>query len=154
MAIIINDEVKVKYDFKDIFDEIFKIVVDKLNLTKDYDFSVSFISDKKIREINSNYRNIDKETDVISFAMLDSEDIVNKDISDLDLGDIFISVDTALRQAESLNQSLEREIIFLFTHGLLHLLGYDHQSEEDEKVMFKLQEEIIYEVTNADNRKI
>ena len=97
--------------------------------------------------MNRDYRNIDKATDVISFAMLDSLDEVSHDDSDLDLGDIFISVQTASEQAKSLNQSVNREILFLFIHGLLHLLGYDHQNLEEETVMFNLQEEIIDEIT-------
>lgn len=151
MAVLINNEVEITYDFKDLFNQVVRVTYDKLNIKKAYDLSVNFIDDKTIQEINKNYRNIDKKTDVISFAMLDNLDIVSQDDSDLDLGDIFISVETAQEQALSLNQSIEREILFLFTHGLLHLLGYDHIKKSDEEVMFSLQEEIINEVIRADS---
>lgn len=147
MALLINDEVKVDYQFKELFEEVINIVYKKLNISKDYDLSVSFVDDKKIRQINNDFRNINKKTDVISFAMLDSQDIVSQDDSDLDLGDIFISIETATQQAKEINQSRNREILFLFIHGLLHLLGYDHQDIETEKIMFNLQEEIINEVS-------
>lgn len=147
MALLINDEVKVDYQFKELFEEVINIVYNKLSINKDYDLSVSFVDDKKIRQINNDFRNIDKKTDVISFAMLDSQDIVSQDDSDLDLGDIFISIETATQQAKEINQSRNREILFLFIHGLLHLLGYDHQDIETEKIMFNLQEEIINEVS-------
>ncbi len=151
MAILINKEVEVTYDFKHIFDQVVDIAFKKLNIYKEYDLSVNFVDDKTIREINKNYRNIDSKTDVISFAMLDNLDIVSQDGSDLDLGDIFISIETAKAQAISINQSTEREILFLFIHGLLHLLGYDHIEKSDEEVMFTLQEEIINEVIRADS---
>lgn len=147
MALLINDEVKVDYQFKELFEEVINIVYKKLNISKDYDLSVSFVDDKKIRQINNDFRNINKKTDVISFAMLDSQDIVSQDDSGLDLGDIFISIETATQQAKEINQSRNREILFLFIHGLLHLLGYDHQDIETEKIMFNLQEEIINEVS-------
>lgn len=147
MALLINDEVKVDYQFKELFEEVINIVYNKLSINKDYDLSVSFVDDKKIRQINNDFRNIDKKTDVISFAMLDSQDIVSQDDSGLDLGDIFISIETATQQAKEINQSRNREILFLFIHGLLHLLGYDHQDIETEKIMFNLQEEIINEVS-------
>ena len=146
MALIINNEANIEYDFNEIFNKVIEVTLQRLKIDKEYDMSVSFIDDKQIKEMNRDYRNIDKSTDVISFAMLDSQDIVNQDESDLDLGDIFISVETAKEQALRLNQSTNREILFLFIHGLLHLLGYDHLVLEDERVMFKLQEEILNEV--------
>ncbi len=146
MALLINNETDLNYDFQSVFDESIKITFDTLKVSKDYDLSVSFINDTTIKTMNRDYRNIDKATDVISFAMLDSLDEVNHDESGLDLGDIFISVETAAKQAKNLNQSLNREILFLFIHGLLHLLGYDHQNLEEEAAMFSLQEEIIDEI--------
>lgn len=146
MALLINKNFNLDYDFANLFNEVITITLSKLNIKKDFDLSVSFIDDQEIKAINNEYRNINKKTDVISFAMLDSPDMVQHDESQLDLGDIFISVETAKQQAISLNQSLEEEILFLFIHGLLHLLGYDHQETKDEKIMFKLQEEILNEI--------
>ena len=82
---------------------------------------------------------------MISFAFLDNEDrnAIYKSKEPVCLGDIYISVDKAKEQAEEYGHSLKRELSFLFVHGLLHLLGYDHMTEEDEKVMFRLQDEIL-----------
>ena len=92
-------------------------------------------------ELNKNYRKIDRETDVITFALEDNEE-VNEEEHRL-LGDIYISVDKAKSQALEYGHSFKREICFLAVHGFLHLLGYDHMKKEDEEVMFKLQEEIL-----------
>lgn len=146
MALLINNEVNIEKDFTVLFNEVLKTTFLKLELENNFDLSVSFIDDKQIKQMNNEYRKINKKTDVISFAMLDSPDLVKQDDSELDLGDIFISVETAKAQAKSLNQSLNRELLFLFIHGLLHLLGYDHMNKEDEENMFHLQEEILNEV--------
>jgi probable rRNA maturation factor len=99
------------------------------------------VDNKKIREINRDYRNIDRETDVISFALEDFKDITYIDYRLL--GDIYISIDKARGQAIEYNHSFLRELSFLTIHGLLHLLGYDHMSEYDEKIMFEKQELIL-----------
>ena len=115
-------------------------IKDKISL------SLTFCLDDYIHELNLEYRGIDRETDVISFAFEDDSSykklVSNQDVP-RDIGEIFICVDVAKRQAEEYKHSFEREMAFLFVHGLLHLLGYDHMSEEDEKVMFKLQDEIM-----------
>lgn len=104
-------------------------------------FSVIIVDNKTIREINKNYRDIDRETDVISFALNDEK---NENYSDINmLGDIYISIEKAKEQANLYNHSLVRELSFLSVHGFLHLLGYDHMKEEDEKIMFKKQESIL-----------
>ena len=109
--------------------------------------SVTIVDLDTIHEINKTYRNIDRPTDVISFAFLDSLDI--KPIRGIPtlLGDIYICKEIALSQKEEYGHSLRRELAFLFTHGLLHLFGYDHvNSDEEEKIMFTLQDEILNEV--------
>lgn len=106
-------------------------------------FSIIFVDDKKIHELNREYRNIDRITDVISFAFEDNMNIHNDDIRVL--GDIYICVPQAIRQAELYKHDLNRELSFLAVHGLLHLLGYDHMTKEDEKIMFGLQKEILDE---------
>lgn len=108
--------------------------------------SLALIDDEKIQEINKQYRNIDRSTDVISFAFLDNNenrDKILKSKKDVVLGDIYISIDHALSQSKSYGHSEKREFSFLFVHGLLHLLGYDHIKKEDEEIMFPLQEEIL-----------
>ena len=94
------------------------------------------ISDNSfIKEYNKNYRNIDKETDVLSFPS-DEEG---------ELGDIIISIDRAKDQAKEYGHSLKRELSFLLCHGILHCLGFDHQTKDEEEVMFSLQEKILDE---------
>lgn len=106
-------------------------------------FNVIFTDNKQIRQINKEYRNIDRETDVISFALEDNEEITFE-FGRL-LGDIYISVDKIKSQAEEYGHSEKREMLFLCIHGLLHLLGYDHMTKEDEEIMFKKQELILNE---------
>ena len=104
-------------------------------------FNVIIVDSEKIQEINKTYRGIDRVTDVISFALEDNEDIVYDDFRLL--GDIYICIDKIYSQAEEYGHSVLRELSFLTIHGFLHLLGYDHMNEEDEKIMFKRQEEIL-----------
>jgi probable rRNA maturation factor len=107
------------------------------------EFSVIIVDNKRIHEINKEYRGIDRPTDVISFALEDNEEI------EFDhyrvLGDIYISIDKVKEQAKAYGHSEKRELAFLTIHGFLHLLGYDHMEPEDEKVMFGKQEEILNE---------
>ena len=100
--------------------------------------SIIIVDNEKIHEINKKYRQIDRPTDVISFALGDGEEVLPSE-----LGDIFVSFDKAKEQALEYGHSLYREVAFLITHGMFHLLGYDHQTEDDEKIMFKKQEEIL-----------
>ena len=104
-------------------------------------FNVIIVDNKKIREINRDYRNIDRETDVISFALEDDKSFNTTEVRML--GDIYISIDRVRSQAEEYGHSFKRELYFLAIHGLLHLLGYDHMKKEDEEVMFAKQEEVL-----------
>ena len=104
-------------------------------------FNVIFINNEEIHKINKQYRGIDRETDVISFALEDNKEI-NLEVGRL-LGDIYISVDKIKSQAKEYGHSEKREMAFLTVHGLLHLLGYDHMNKEDEEIMFKEQELIL-----------
>jgi probable rRNA maturation factor len=104
-------------------------------------FSIIFVNDDEIHNMNKEYRGVDRVTDVISFALEDNEDIVYNEIRVL--GDIFICIPQMKRQAQEYGHSEKRELAFLTVHGMLHLLGYDHMNEVDEKVMFALQELIL-----------
>lgn len=106
------------------------------------EFNIIIVDNNKIRKINKEYRGIDKETDVISFALEDNDNIK---LPYRLLGDIYISIDKASVQAVEYGHSLLRELGFLSIHGLLHLLGYDHMNEKDEKIMFDRQELILNE---------
>lgn len=103
--------------------------------------SFVFVDNKKIREINKEYRGIDRETDVISFAFMDED--INPDTDYTNYGEIYISLEKTLSQSLEYGHSFDRELCFLTVHGLLHLLGYDHMTKEDEKVMFSLQDKIL-----------
>ena len=125
---------------KKLLNDYIKYLVKKLELEK-CEFNVIIINNEEIRKINREYRNIDRETDVISFALEDNLDIKYDGFRLL--GDIYISLDKAYSQANEYGHSRERELCFLVTHGILHLLGYDHMEPEDEKEMFTLQESLL-----------
>ena len=105
-------------------------------------FNLIIVDNNYIHELNKTYRNIDRETDVITFALEDEDTLVMPSDERI-LGDIYISIDRARSQAEDFGHSLLRELSFLAVHGFYHLLGYDHMTEEEEKVMFKKQEEVL-----------
>ena len=106
-------------------------------------FNIIIVDEDTIRNINKEYRNKDSVTDVISFALEDDETFVKTDMRIL--GDIYICLKRCKDQAIEYGHSFMRELSFLTIHGLLHLLGYDHMNEDDEKIMFKLQEMILNE---------
>jgi probable rRNA maturation factor len=99
--------------------------------------SVTVVDDDRIKELNSAHRGIDSPTDVLSFPLNDGDDIGEE------LGDIVISIERADYQAKEYGHSLDRELAFLTVHSTLHLLGYDHMTEEEEKDMFGRQEKIL-----------
>ena len=121
---------------------------------EDGEVALTFTDDERIHELNREYRGIDRPTDVLSFAMQEDTDEELEIVYEVEdesepapvaelLGDIIISVERAKAQSEEYGHSLEREIGFLFVHGFLHLLGYDHESEEEEAVMTAKQEAIL-----------
>lgn len=105
-------------------------------------FNLIIVDNEYIHELNKDYRGIDRETDVITFALEDEDTLVIGDDERI-LGDIYISIDRARSQAEEYGHSFLREISFLAVHGFYHLLGYDHQTKEEEEVMFGKQEEVL-----------
>lgn len=127
------------------YDYLYEVLDFTLNHEKIEDaiFSIVFVNDEEIHHLNKNYRNVDRITDVISFAFEDNQDLMYNDIRML--GDIYICIPQMKRQAIEYEHSEKRELSFLVVHGLLHLLGYDHMTPEDEKEMFKLQEMILDE---------
>lgn len=128
-------------ELKDV-DKVLKkgIEIEKLN---NVNFNVIIVDNDYIHNLNKEYRHIDRETDVITFALEDYKDITYLDYRLL--GDIYISLDKAKSQALEYNHSFKREICFLAVHGFLHLLGYDHMNKEDETKMFSKQELILNE---------
>jgi probable rRNA maturation factor len=131
------------------FQELLAKVLQKaaeMEKTGSAEVSVTIVTKERIQEINSEYRQKDAVTDVISFAMEemgeDETEIIGGEETRF-LGDIIICLDVAKEQAEEYGHSIEREMGFLAVHGFLHLLGYDHMNEKDEKAMFGRQEEIL-----------
>ena len=133
------------YDaYEKIYRDLYERVFSHLGLKGNYFTDVTIVNDEEIHKINREYRKVDRPTDVISFAFLDDKnEIPQKDGSPICLGEIIISYERAEAQAKEYGHSLLREMSFLFLHGMLHLLGYDHMSKEQEIVMFKLQDEIL-----------
>ena len=133
-------------EYQTIYEELLNKTLKHLSLDFDPYLSVAIVDNDYIHDINRTYRHKDAPTDVISFAFLDDNperDNLFHSKKMVVLGEIYISKDKAKEQAKEYGHSLEREMKFLFVHGLLHLLGYDHMKEEDEKVMFRLQDEIL-----------
>ncbi|WP_432749274.1 rRNA maturation RNase YbeY [Pediococcus pentosaceus] len=119
-----------------------------LHLDEETEISVTLMHDDEIHQINKEYRNVDRPTDVISFAINDADEdiIMDPEMAEeipANIGDLMISVDKVAEQAEFLGHSYERELGFLCVHGFLHLNGYDHMEKEDQEKMFPLQKEIM-----------
>lgn len=133
----------VKEEWYTHIDDLLSFAKEQEHIESDAELSVTFVDKEEIQEINKTYRNKDKVTDVISFALEEDEpEIVGLDIPRV-LGDIIICTDVAEEQADNYGHSFERELGFLALHGFLHLLGYDHMNDEDEKKMFGRQKKIL-----------
>ncbi|MDO5515436.1 MAG: rRNA maturation RNase YbeY [Staphylococcus xylosus] len=133
----------VKNEWLTQIDELLTFAKKQENIEEEAELSVTFVDKKEIQEINKMYRDKDKVTDVISFALEEDEpEITGLDMPRV-LGDIIICTDVAKEQADNYGHSFERELGFLALHGFLHLLGYDHMNEQDEKEMFGRQEQIL-----------
>lgn len=137
-----EDENELTQSYEEQFYTIIKQTLKTLEIEDDVEVSCVIVDDEYIHQINKDYRHKDASTDVISFALEDSQEFEIEGMP-RNLGDIFISVDHAKKQAEEYGHSIDREMSFLFTHGLLHLLGYDHMNLDDERKMFALQDRIL-----------
>lgn len=129
-----------------ILEKYIKYITKKLKIENSI-FNIILVDEAEIHELNKNYRGVDRKTDVITFALEDGNSYRNPEIRLL--GDIYLCIPVAYEQSEIYGHSKLREICFLSTHGVLHLLGYDHMNETEEKEMFSLQEELLnsYEIT-------
>ena len=134
---IVDNNLYQNYDYlKEVINHTLEVMDAKESI-----FTIIFVTKEEIHELNKQYRGVDIVTDVISFALEDAPDVSLSDIRVL--GDIYICIDRMKEQAIEYNHSETRELSFLTVHGLLHLLGYDHQTKEDEEVMFNLQRKIL-----------
>jgi len=147
----LQDKIEVTDDMADLFRKTVEKSLEAENFGISSEVSILLVDNDKIKEMNKEYRNIDSPTDVLSFPMLDMvEGKLKSDAGDYDLdegvlllGDIVISMEKAQKQATEYGHSFERELAFLLTHGLFHLLGYDHETVEEEKLMLGKQEAIL-----------
>lgn len=139
--------VKITPEIKKMLKDVLLTALKSEDFGKNAEVSLSFVDNEEIHRLNREFRGIDRPTDVLSFPMIDDEE----DAGDIDiyddsvvLGDIIISAEKAVSQAQEYGHSVERELAFLAVHSILHLLGYDHEtSKEDEKEMFAKQENIL-----------
>ena len=134
---IIDNDLYQNYDYlNDVINHTLEVMDAKESI-----FTIIFVTPEEIHELNKQYRGVDRVTDVISFALEDAHDVSLTDVRVL--GDIYICIDRMKEQAIEYGHSETRELSFLTVHGLLHLLGYDHQTKEDEEIMFGLQRKIL-----------
>lgn len=139
----IDDDGFTSDDEKQEISRLLNFAYEKLESGSNAEISVSFVDSESIRDINDQYRDKNEVTDVISFAMEDDDlNLIHED-APRTLGDIIISTDRAKEQAEDYGHSYRRELLFLSLHGFLHLLGYDHMDDAEEKEMNLTQDEIL-----------
>lgn len=139
-----QDKMNPPEDFLKLVEDCARAALGEEQIEDDAEVSVTLVDNEKIRELNREYREIDRETDVLSFPLGDENGFeVNPDTDAILLGDIVISLEKAKSQAEEYGHSFGREVAFLVTHSLFHLLGYDHMTEEEEKEMFAKQEAVL-----------
>lgn len=151
-----QDKMEIDEHLIDLLNKVLQIAAEAEGISEG-EVALTFVDDEAIHELNRDYRGIDRPTDVLSFAMNESMDDELEIVYELEedeevdgltdvLGDIIISVDRAKLQSEDYGHSLEREIGFLFVHGFLHLIGYDHQDAESEAEMMGKQEAALARV--------
>ncbi len=145
-VVIINDQkaVKIPTGIRILLRRCCNAVIKLEQLTGEYEVNITFVDNEKIRELNKKYRNIDKPTDVLSFPMGNGDDYpTNPETGFKILGDVVISVERAVFQAEEYDHTLRRELGFLTTHSVLHLLGYDHENGGIEASKMREREEEV-----------
>ncbi len=146
--IVIIDAAKeelLKKEYTDIIDKVCQKAAEVYGLPETSEISVLLCDNEHIHQLNKEYRNIDLPTDVLSFALNEGEDEMTGE-EQLLLGDIVISVERTAEQAAEYGHSFERELAYLTTHGMLHILGYDHMTEEDKQEMRTEEEFILQEL--------
>ena len=144
-----------EFEPENVCSDIFEAFLDYADCPYEAEISLILVTDKKIREINREMRNLDKATDVLSFPMNEfpfagdfshlenAADAFHPETGELLLGDIVISAEHVEKQAEDYGHSRKREFAFLLVHSLLHLIGYDHMEEKDRILMEKKQREFL-----------
>lgn len=148
MEVFINNEqekIKVDKNINNLLKKVVRECLEIENLGTNYEVSITFVDNEEIKRLNKLYRNIDKQTDVLSFPTFDEDDF-NQD-EDIPyaplLGDIIISLETAKEQSEDFGHTIEREIAYLTAHSMFHLLGYDHLVEDEKSEMRDLEKQVM-----------
>lgn len=134
-----QDEITIDDELIELMEKVMKECLALEEKGFDTEISVSFVNNKEIQELNREYRNIDSSTDVLSFPMTDDFSLIHIPI----LGDIVISLEKALSQAEEYGHSFNREVAYLTAHSMFHLLGYDHMKEDEKQVMRKKEKQVM-----------
>ncbi|QCX32404.1 rRNA maturation RNase YbeY [Caloramator sp. E03] len=149
-----QNKIEFTQEIQDIIEKSIYSTLQHENFSKPYEISVVLTDNDKIKEINKEFRGIDRETDVLSFPMLNEKFIdnnfnfedINPQTGEVVLGDIVLSLEKAKSQAIEYGHSFEREVSFLTVHSVLHLLGYDHERDEDRIIMRQKEESILEKI--------
>lgn len=142
-----QDKLTPPEDFEKLVEDCARAALEEEDFEDDAEVSVTLVDNARIKEMNAEFREIDRETDVLSFPLGDENGFeVDPDTDAILLGDIVISLEKAQSQAEEYGHSFKREVAFLITHSLFHLLGYDHMTEDEEKEMFAKQEKVLQQL--------
>ena len=140
MNLLITNNTNENIDMNDKLYDVVKAVLDNEGLPMDYEVSITFVDKDEIHKLNREYRKVDRPTDVLSFPM--NEEFLIEGVDSM-LGDIVICMDIAKDQAKEYGHSLDREIMYLTCHSMLHLLGYDHIEDDDKKIMRGKEKEVM-----------
>ena len=148
-----DTEIKIHNPYRKIVDDVIGMTLKELNCPYEAEVSVTFVDDEGIRELNREYRGLDRSTDVLSFPLNEyeapgdfaslSDDAFNPETGELMLGDIVLSVEHIISQAEEYGHTRKRELAFLTCHSVLHLCGYDHMEDGERVIMEELQNQIL-----------
>lgn len=136
-----QDEIEITEEMTSLIEKSVDMVLEVLELSKDVEVSISFVSDDEIRELNRDYRNVDRTTDVLSFPIDDEFEIDSRI-----LGDVVINTKKVIEQAKEYEHSNTRELSYLTVHSILHLLGYDHIEESDKEEMRRVEKLVMKEL--------
>lgn len=142
---IMNNQDSIDYEdgLIELLNEIISRTLEVENINNETEVCVSFVDNVEIKELNRDYREKDKETDVLSFPQYDDLELIHEEKGIVILGDIVISLEKAKEQANEYGHSFEREVAFLTAHSMYHLLGFDHDTEENTKIMRKKEETVL-----------
>lgn len=137
-----QEKIDIKDELYEKIEDIVEEVLDYEGYSDDYDISISFVDNKEIHELNKQFRGVDRATDVLSFPML-SDEFEDVEYEEMSLGDIVVSLERALEQSIEYGHSFEREVCFLVCHSMFHLLGYDHDTDENTREMREKEEAVL-----------